>query len=148
MLSSAQASELVFEFSNPSFSGQGASAHWLTIENQEATREASLQDEIEAALRQAEIDERSRPENRFVSNLQTRIYSQLAQQVVESLFFEEDPEQGFLDLDGSTVSYETIDGNIRLVVTSDIGTVTEISIPMDGFGFATGEAATNSELGQ
>ncbi|MGB2572814.1 MAG: curli assembly protein CsgF, partial [Henriciella sp.] len=61
MLSSAQASELVFEFSNPSFSGQGASAHWLTIENQEATREASLQDEIEAALRQAEIDERSRP---------------------------------------------------------------------------------------
>ena len=147
MLGSAQASELVFEFANPSFSGQGASAHWLTIENQEASRERSLQDEIEAALRQAEIDERSRPENRFVSNLQTRIYSQLAQQVVEELFFEEATE-GFLDLEGSTLSYETVDGDIRLVVTSDTGTITEISIPMTGFGFAGADPILSDGTGQ
>ena len=32
------ADEIVFKFKSPSFSGQGTSAHYLTIENQEYTR--------------------------------------------------------------------------------------------------------------
>ena len=35
-------------FKNPSFSGVGTSAHWLTIENQEANRKKAIKEEIKA----------------------------------------------------------------------------------------------------
>ncbi len=43
--------EVVQKFKNPSFSGQGTSAHYLTIENQEKSRKEKIQDDIEAALK-------------------------------------------------------------------------------------------------
>ena len=42
------ADEMTHSFKNPSFSGVGTSAHWLTIENQEANRKKALKDEIKA----------------------------------------------------------------------------------------------------
>ena len=42
------ADELVFKFKNPSFSGVGTGAHYLTIENQEKSR----RDKLEMTLRQ------------------------------------------------------------------------------------------------
>ena len=48
---SAQATELVFQFKNPSFSGVNAGAQWLTIENQETMRKKAIQDKIEADLK-------------------------------------------------------------------------------------------------
>ena len=50
------ADELVHEFKNPSFSGIGTSAHYLTVENQEKSRRDAIQDDIEAAIKQAERD--------------------------------------------------------------------------------------------
>jgi len=76
----ALASELVFQFKNPSFSGQNAGAQWLTIENQEFSRKKAIQDKIEADLKAAALEEKNSILNRFMNNLQSRIYSQLAQQ--------------------------------------------------------------------
>ena len=39
----------VFKFKNPSFSGQGTGAHYLTIENQEHSRKKAIKDAMEAA---------------------------------------------------------------------------------------------------
>ena len=50
----ATADEIVQKFKSPSFSGQGTSAHYLTVENQEKTRRAQIQDDIESALKAAE----------------------------------------------------------------------------------------------
>ena len=47
---SASATELVHKFKNPSFSGQGTGAHYLTIENQEKSRKDKIKDDIEAEL--------------------------------------------------------------------------------------------------
>ena len=44
----------VFKFKNPSFSGIGTGAHYLTIENQEFSREKAIKDAIEAARKAAE----------------------------------------------------------------------------------------------
>ena len=46
--SPATASEIVYQFKNPSFSGIGTGAHWLTVENQETTRKKAIQEKIEA----------------------------------------------------------------------------------------------------
>ena len=45
--STVSAEALTFKFFSPSFTGQGASAHWLTIENQEFSRKATIQEKKE-----------------------------------------------------------------------------------------------------
>ena len=47
---SISSDELVHEFKNPSFSGIGTSAHYLTVENQEKSRRDAIKKDIEAAL--------------------------------------------------------------------------------------------------
>ena len=42
---STQANELLYKFKSPSFSGINSSSHYLTIENQEATRRAAIKEE-------------------------------------------------------------------------------------------------------
>ena len=43
-----KADEMLFKFKSPSFSGINSSSHYLTIENQEATRKQAIKEEIEA----------------------------------------------------------------------------------------------------
>ena len=45
------ADEIKFKFKNPSFSGVGTGAHYLTIENQEKGRRDKIKNDIEEALR-------------------------------------------------------------------------------------------------
>ena len=129
----ALASEIVFQFKNPSFSGQGAGAQWLTIENQEFSRKKAIQDKIEADLKAAALEEKNSILNRFMNNLQSRIYSQLAQQLTNNLFGEMGGQSGEFALEGNTIKYEKTDTEIKLVITDDAGNTTEIIIPTSGF---------------
>lgn len=129
----ALASELVFQFKNPSFSGQNAGAQWLTIENQEFTRKKAIQDKIEADLKAQALEEKNSILNRFMNNLQSRIYSQLAQQLTNNLFGEMGGQSGEFALEGNTIKYEKTDTEIKLVITDDAGNTTEIIIPTSGF---------------
>ena len=49
LCSSVSASELTFEFGSPSFSGNGKSSHYLTIENIEKTRKDAIKAADKAA---------------------------------------------------------------------------------------------------
>ena len=80
------ADELVHKFKSPSFSGMGTSSHYLTIENQEFSRKKAIADDIEAKLLQAERDAENTTLAKFMRNLESRIYSQLSKQLVDSLF--------------------------------------------------------------
>ena len=51
LISIALAGNLTHQWKSPAFSGQGYSAHALTIENQEFTRKAALKDKKDAAER-------------------------------------------------------------------------------------------------
>ena len=50
----SMADEMVHQFKNPSFSGIGTSAHYLTIQNQEFNRKMSIKEEIKALQEQIE----------------------------------------------------------------------------------------------
>lgn len=137
MLSSqaAQANEISFQFKNPSFSGNGAGAQWLTIENQEFSRKKAIQDKIEADLKTKALQEQNSILNRFMTNLQSRIYSQLAKQLTDNLFASGSQTTGSFDLDGNLITYQKTDEDITLTITDSSGNVTEIVIPVASFGF-------------
>lgn len=128
------ANDITFKFKNPSFSGEGAGAHWLTIENQEFTRKKEIQERIEEELKAAAAEEKNSFLNRFLNNLQSRIYSRLAAQLTDNLFASE-AREGMLELEGSLIKYRQDEDNLVLTITQPDGSVTEIVIPMSGFSF-------------
>ena len=130
----ALANDITFQFKNPSFSGVGAGAQWLTIENQETTRRKAIQDRIEADLKAKATEEKNSILNRFMNNLQSRIYSQLASQLTENLFAGESAI-GTFKLDKNTIEYEKTVDTVKLKITDEAGNVTEIEIPLSGFSF-------------
>ena len=135
LASSAQASDLVYQFKNPSFSGQNAGSQWLTIDNQEASRKKTLQDKLEAKLK-AEADAQANSIlNRFMNNLQSRIYSQLAQQLTNNLFGQQGDQTGSFTLEGNSIVYTKNSDSISLTITDPQGSVTTIKVPTTGFKF-------------
>lgn len=86
VLSQASAAELVHQFNNPSFSGIGYSSHVLTIKQLEDQAKEKNQAAADALKAKAEADALNTPQARFVANLESRIYSQLAKQLTDSMF--------------------------------------------------------------
>jgi hypothetical protein len=132
----ALADQLTHKFKNPSFSGVGTGAHYLTIENQEKTRREKIKDDIEAALKAAEREEENSTLNKFLRNLESRIYSQISKQLVDQMFGnEEGADYGVFTIEGNTVTYERLIGEdgiefIRLTIVGQDGTNTTIDIPV------------------
>ena len=130
-----KADEMVFKFKNPSFSGVGTSAHYLTIENQEFNRKEALRAEIKALQEQIERDKENTTLARFIRNLESRIYAQLSRQLVENLFGETPSTEGTLTLEGNTITYKVVDGIITLTIRDQDGNITTISLPVGNFTF-------------
>ena len=130
------ADEIVHKFKNPSFSGVGTGAHYLTIENQEHARKKAIQDALEAARKAAEREADNSTLAKFIRNLESRIYAQMAKQLVESMFSNDNPVRfGSFTLEGNVVTYEVItnaDGTefIRMTIVSSDGSETVIEIPI------------------
>ena len=139
------AQEIVHKFKNPSFSGQGTGAHYLTIENQEFSRKKAIEEALEAARKAAERAEDNTTLAKFIRNLESRIYAQMAKQLVESMFSNDNPVRfGSFVLEGSTITYEVItneDGTefIRMTIVDSDGTETIIEIPI-GTGYFGGDS--------
>lgn len=138
----AQADQLTHKFKSPSFSGIGTGAHYLTIENQEKSRRDKIKDDIESALKAAEREESNSTINKFIRNLESRIYAQISKGLVDSMFC--DPatvvectgsDSGDFTIEGNNVSYQIVlneDGLevMRLTIVDPDGSVTEIEIPI------------------
>ena len=139
------ADEIVHSIKNPSFSGVGTSAHYLTIENQEKSRKDKIKDDIEAALRAAEREAENTTLAKFIRNLESRIYAQISKQLVDNMFGNEEAAYfGTFTLEGNTITYERIescgeDGAcveiIRLTIVDAEGSTTTIDIPIGTGGF-------------
>ena len=129
------ADEMVHTFKNPSFSGIGTSAHYLTIQNQEFSRKMSIKEEIKTLQEQIERDKENTTLARFIRNLESRIYAQLSRQLVENLFGETPSESGVLSLEGNTIEYNVEDGIITLRITDSDGNETIIQLPIGSFTF-------------
>ena len=137
LVQNLKADEIVHKFKNPSFSGVGVSSHWLTIENQEFNRKADIVAEIKALKEQQKRDFENTTLQRFLRNLESRIYAQLSRQLVDQLFGETPQTSGTLEFMGTTIEYSVSEDGlmITLKITDADGNTTEITLPIGSFTF-------------
>ena len=128
--------DIVHKFKNPSFSGVGTGAHFLTIENQEFSRKKAIEEALESARKAAEREENNTVMAKFIRNLESRIYAQMAKQLVESMISNAGSVRyGSFTLEGNVVTYEVItleNGTevIRMTIIDSDGNETIIEIPV------------------
>lgn len=135
---SAQAAPLSdFEFKSPAFNGNGYSAHVLTIENQEHSRKKAIAEKLEAKLKEAEREANSTNLSKFLSNLESRIYAQISQDLATAMFADDSssPTSGTLTFEGNVIYWDKSSGDIELQVTDIAGSTTTITIPLGDFTF-------------
>ena len=137
LCSFAYAGDLTHDFKNPSFSGQGYSSHVLALEQLQYTRKEQIKDDEEAAKRDAEREEENETVNRFLANLESRIYANLSKQLVDNMFSADGATSGTAEIEGAEIYWEkdTDLGTITIRVTEEDGTVTTVTVPIGDFGF-------------
>ena len=143
-ITSILASELTQEFKNPAFSGNGYSNHVLSINQLEVQREQKVFDDVKSAKAAAERDEKNKTVNKFIANVESRIYANLSKQLVDNMFGSSCdsstttcPTSGTADIEGAQIYWvkDTTTEIITLTITADDGTVTTMSVPIGDFQF-------------
>ena len=126
----AFASEMVYQFSNPSFSGQGWSSHVLTIENEEYTRQqANIAAQQQAAAAAAAAANNTNLA-KFLNNLESRIYATLSQQIASQLFSNQGASSGQFTVAGSTIQWNSDGSNVNISITDANGITTNMTVPL------------------
>ncbi len=136
-LATASAGELIHEFKNPSFSGIGYSNHVLALEQLQFTRSQDIKKKKEREAKDAERDEANEVINKFIANVESRIYANLSKQLVDNMFSSTGASTGTAELEGATIFWERdVDlGTIAIRITEIDGTVTTVTVPVGDFGF-------------
>ena len=140
--------ELVHQFKNPAFNGQGWSSHALTIDSIEKSRRDAIEADKKSAIAKAEAELLNTPLNRFMGLFQSQVYAQLATQLSNNLFQNKcaaadggtipgcvTPTTGNFSLDGNTVTWTKTATNVVLTVVDVNGTQTTVSVPIASFSF-------------
>ena len=138
------ASEMVHEFKNPAFSGNGYSSHVLSINQFEVQREQKVFDDLKSAKAAAERAEKNKTINKFITNVESRIYANLSKQLVDNMFGTSCdsstttcPTSGTSTVEGATIYWvkDTTTEIITLTITDANGNVTTMSVPIGDFVF-------------
>jgi len=131
---SALAAPKEHSFKNPSFSGVGTSAHYLTVENQEFNRKKAIKEEIKQLQEQLKRDAENTTLAKFIRNVESRIYSTLSRQLVDEMFGENPSDTGSFNIEGTGISYIRNGDSVELTITDEYGNTTVIVIPIGTFG--------------
>ena len=132
-----EASELVQDFKNPAFSGNGYSNHVLAMEQLRYQREKEIQEKREAAAAKLARELEQTTLNKFVNNVESRIYAQLSKQLVDNMFTADGSTSGTASIEGATIYWvkDVSADTISITVTETDGSITDITVPLTGFGF-------------
>ena len=144
--SMVDAAELQHQFSSPAFSGIGYSSHVLTIHQLETQAKDKNKNAADALKAKAESDALNTPQARFTANLESRIYSQLAKQITDSLFgvngvpvctANSAGNCGQMEVAGNNITWRVSGSNIivRIENVLDPRQFTEMTVPSGTFGF-------------
>ena len=139
------AAELQHIFSSPSFSGIGYSSHVLTLYQLETQAKDKNKAAGDALKAKEESDKLNTPQAKFQANLESRIYSQLAKQITDSLFGANGAPQcvptngvcGEMNVAGNNITWK-VDGAfiiVRIENALDPKQYTEMKVPSGTFGF-------------
>ena len=123
------ANELQFGFKSPAFSGNGYSSHALTVENLEQTRKQKIIDDQKAAAAQAAADARNTNLQKFINNLESRVYATISQNIAAQLFKSNGATNGEFTVDGNTMHWASNGQEISLHITDANGNTTDVVVP-------------------
>ena len=133
---SASASELSFEFGNPSFSGSNKSTHYLTIENIEKTRKDTIEAQKKADAKALKDELNSTAVAKFQANLEARFYTALAKQITDNVFGSDGLQQDsgtYTDTAGNIITWATVtsgsNAGVTVTVQEPDGTTTSYTLP-------------------
>ena len=131
-----------YSFKSPSFNGQGYGTYYLTIENEQYTRQQAILAAMESAKQTVKADAKNQPINQFLTNLESRIYAQVSQNVAAQMFaggncaMNSSQCGGKIDFQGNTLSWikdPVNPTNILLTVRDNAGSSTVINVPLNQF---------------
>ena len=137
LCSSVSASELTFQFGSPSFSGNGKSSHYLTIENIEKTRKDAIKAQQKADAEKLKTDAKNTAIAKFKANIESRFYTALAKQITDNVFgtdgLQQDSGTFTSPIGGEVVQWTTPSGtgNVVVTVTETDGSVTTFTMPKE-----------------
>ena len=138
LISKPVAAELTWGFKSPAFHyGNGYSSHVLSVEQLQHNRKQDLKDKAEAEAKRLERELENTTLNKFVKNVESRIYATLSKQMVDSMFADcgnSCATSGTAEIEGSQISWvkDATTGAITLTVIEADGSTTVIEIPGSG----------------
>jgi hypothetical protein len=144
LTTSILASDLVHEFKNPAFSGNGYSNHVLSVDQLQSQRKKDNEADAKSEAAAAERAEKNTTINKFIANVESRIYANLSKQLVDNMFGTSCdsstttcPTSGTSEIEGATIYWvkDTTTEIITLTITDENGTVTSMSVPIGDFVF-------------
>ena len=131
-----------YSFKSPAFNGNGYGTYVLTIENEQYTRQQAILSALQSAQQQAAAAAQNQPINQFLTNLESRIYAQISQNVATQMFAggacstNSSVCGGSINFQGNTLSWlkdPTNPTNILLTVRDNAGNSTVINVPLNSF---------------
>ena len=130
--------DLTWGFKSPAFHyGNGYSSHVLSVEQLQHNRKQDLLDKAEQEASRLERELENTTLNKFIKNVESRIYATLSKQMVDSMFADcgdTCANSGSAEIEGSQISWakDTTTGAITLTIVEEDGSTTTIEIPGGG----------------
>ncbi len=141
----ASAAQMDYQFNSPSFNGSGYGTYVLTIKQLEDQAKTTNKAAADALAQQAQAAASNTPQAQFVANLQSRIYSQLALQITNTLYGATGQPScgancgGTMSVGGNTMTWSlnNATGKINIHITNDSNPnqYTDINVPVGTFAF-------------
>ena len=127
-----------YSFKSASLNGNGYSTFQMALENQQYQRSLAIEQALTAAAQQAKADAANTPINQFLTNLESRVYAQISQNLATAMFAGGSSSTGQITFQGNTIYYNNNGTQIQLQVTDNVGNVTTINIPLSQFNITGG----------
>ena len=131
-------SDLTWGFKSPAFHyGNGYSNHVLATEQLQFNRKQDLEKAAKAEADRLERELENSTLNKFIKNVESRIYATLSKQMVDAMFADcsdSCASTGTAEIEGSTITWtrDSTTGMLTLEVVEADGSITRIEIPGSG----------------
>ncbi|MFJ7438359.1 curli assembly protein CsgF [Methylorubrum thiocyanatum] len=127
----AAAGNLIYQPVNPAFGGSPLNGAWLQSEaSAQNIPQARQQRETQLFSTNSSLSRFSdlSPSQIFAQQLQSQLYSSLANQITRAIFGENAQQSGTFSFQGTTINFERIGPNVRVTI-NDGQTNTEVVVP-------------------
>jgi hypothetical protein len=93
-----------------------------------------LDDKAEALAAELERELENSNLNKFLRNIESRVYAQISKELVDAIFNGDGSDSGTIEILGNTIEYYNNGDTITLTITNPEGETTTIEVPVGDFG--------------